>query len=431
MNILIKNTRVLTMEEPVCIVEDTNVGISEDNILFVGDIPDGFSADEVLDGKDKLVMPGLVNAHTHIGMSLFRNYAEDLAFWPWLTEKILPLEEHLIPEHVYAGSLLSQVEMIRFGVTSFADMYFFMDETARATEKSGMRGLLARSVVSGDEQDKKLREMLDLHKNWHNKANGRISVCASPHAIYSCNKEYIREIIAEAKTRNMLIHTHLSETTQEVDDCKREHGMSPVEYLESLGMFELKTMGAHGIYLSSKDMDLLKTYDVSVINNPTSNLKLGNGFAPVKQLLEKGVNVALGTDGSASNNNLNLMEEMNLAGILNKGVEKDSTVVSSVQAVSMATINGAKAMGLEKVGKLLPGWKADMIMIDLNRPHYFPRFELIASLVYSAQASDVDTVIIDGKIIMKNREILTVDVEKACFECERMAKDLVRRGGVR
>lgn len=431
MKILIKNARVLTMEEPLCVKENTNIGIEGDRISFVGEIPNDFVADETIDGKDKLVMPGLVNAHTHIGMSLFRNYAEDLAFWPWLTEKILPLEEHLIPEHVYAGSLLSQAEMIRFGVTSFADMYFFMDETAKATQKSGMRALLARSVVSGDKQDEKLQESLEFHKNWHGRENGRIRVCASPHAIYSCNKAYIQEIIEEAKKREMMVHTHLSETVQEVENCKAEHGMSPVEYLESLGLFDLKTMAAHGVYLSDQDMDILQRCGVSIINNPTSNLKLGNGFAPIHRLLSKKVNVALGTDGSASNNNLNLMEEMNLAGILNKGVERDSTVVPSTEVVKMGTRNGAKAMGLYDVGKLIPGWKADMILIDLNRPHYFPRFQLVASLVYSAQASDVDTVIIDGNVVMKQRELLTIDMEKACFECEKMANDLVRRGSAR
>ncbi len=428
MKILIKHVRCLTMEEPIEIQENINVGIENNAIAFVGEIPKDFVADEVIDGKDKLLMPGLVNAHTHIAMSLFRNYAEDVAFWPWLTEKILPLEDYLIPEHVYAGSLLSQAEMIRFGITAFADMYFFMNETARATQKSGMRALLARSVVSGAEQDKKLQESLDLYDDWNGKENGRITVCASPHAIYSCNELYLKEIREEAMKRNMMIHIHLCETTKEVSDCMAEKECSPVAYLERIGMFDLHTMAAHGVYLSEEDMDILKKYDVSIVNNPTSNLKLGNGFAPIHQLLQKDVNVALGTDGSASNNNLNLFEEMHLAGILNKGVHLDSTVVSSKQVVKMATVNGAKAMQLDKVGKIKKGWKADMILIDLNKPHYFPRFQLIPSLIYSAQASDVDTVIIDGKIVMKNCEILTIDVEKACSECEKMAKDLVQRG---
>ncbi|WP_454959540.1 amidohydrolase [Filifactor alocis] len=427
MKILIKNVSCLTMEEPISIKENTNVGIQEGRIAFVGDVPDDFHADEVLDGRDKLLMPGLVNAHTHIAMSLFRNYAEDVAFWPWLTEKILPLEEHLIPEHVYAGSLLSQAEMIRFGITSFADMYFFMDETAKATELSGMRGLLARSVVSGDKQEEKLRESLEFHDNWNGRADGRIMVCSAPHAIYSCNGEYLQQIIHESTKRDMRIHIHLSESKKEVEDCINQYGVSPVEYLKQLGMFDLPTMIAHGVYLSEQDMDILKECHVSVVNNPTSNLKLGNGFAPIHELLTKGVNVALGTDGSASNNNLNLFEEVHLAGILNKGVHLDSTVVPSTDVVKMATINGARAMGLEKVGQITPGWKADMILIDLNQPHFFPRFQLIPSLIYSAQASDVHTVIIDGKIVMKDREILTFDLEKACFECERMAKDLVDR----
>lgn len=425
-NILIKNVDCLTLTEPVKIIKKTNVGISDNLISFVGKIPAGFKHDEIIDGKNKLLMPGLINAHTHLAMSLFRNYAEDVDFWTWLNDKILPAEEKLNRENVYWGSILSIAEMIKSGTTSFADMYFFTEETAKAVEETGIRAMISRSVVSGENSDKKLKESLDIFDKYNNTADERITVCSAPHAIYSCDEIFLKEVIAESKKRNMQIHIHLSETEEEVNNCKTKHLMYPAEYLQNLGMFDLKTMVAHGVYLTDKEMDILKKYDVSVIHNPGSNLKLGNGIAPVVKMLKKGLNVALGTDGAASNNNLNMFEEIYLATVLQKGIMKNSIAIKGIDAIKMATVNGARAMSLNNIGTVEKGNIADLILIDTDKPHFYPKFDLISDLVYSSQAGDTDTVIVNGKILMKHGKLLTIDIERVYFEIEKQAEKLLK-----
>ncbi|MGF7058121.1 amidohydrolase [Brassicibacter mesophilus] len=426
MNILIKNALVLTLSDNDRILENTKIAIEGQYIKHVGEVPADFKADRVIDANNKLVMPGLVNSHTHIAMSLFRNYADDLPFWPWLTEKIWPLEAKLTAEHVYWGSMLSVAEMIRSGITCFADMYFFMDETARSVEESGMRASLCRGLAGDENGDQKLEETRLFFNNWHRKGDGRINILAGPHAPYTCNPEYLHKVIDLAKDLNTGVHIHLSESKKEVEDSYSNYGKSPIKHVYDIGLFELPTIAAHCVHISDEDIDILAENNVSVANNPGSNLKLGNGFAPVEKMLKKGVNVALGTDGSSSNNNLNMFEEINLAAIINKAVNFDTTSVPAITALKMATINGAKAVGLEsEIGTIEAGKKADIIFIDLNKPHFYPRYNLVSSLAYSAQASDVHTVIIDGKIVMENYEIKTIDLEKVIYNAERSAKGLI------
>lgn len=429
MKILIKNTDLLTMADEDQILYNVNISIDSGSITHIGDIPNDFTPEKIIDGREKLVMPGFVNSHTHVAMSVFRNYADDLSFWAWLTEKILPLEEKLIPQDIYWGSMLSIAEMLQSGITSFADMYFFMDETAKAVSQSGIRASLTRGLV-GDESEgqSKIEEAIEFYKNWHGKDNGRITVDAAPHAPYTCSPKYINMIIEMAKKYNMRIHIHLSESKKEVENSYEKYNKSPIAHVNDLGLFELPTMAAHCLYVSNEDIDILADKGVHVLNNPASNLKLGNGFAPIDRLLKSGVNVALGTDGASSNNSQNMFKEISLAGLINKGVNNDSNCVKAITALKIATINGAKALGLDdSIGTIEVGKKADIILIDMKKAHLYPKHNAVSAMVYSAQGSDVDTVIIDGKVVMENREIKTIDIEKVMYNVEKHAKELIKR----
>jgi len=426
MNILIKNTRILTLatEKPEIILGD--LGIENGMIVFIGESNASFTAKKIIDGSNALIMPGLINAHTHSSMSLMRNYADDLPFWPWLTEKIWPIEEHLTGEDCYWGAMLSIAEMIRSGITTFADMYFYMDDVAKAVDKTGIRANLSRGLVGGVDEDAKLKEAVEFKEKWHDSSNGRIRVELAPHAPYTCNAALMRRILEKSKVLDTRIHIHLSESKKEVEDSFRIHGKSPVQNLLEQKVFERPTFAVHCVHLSDEDIKILAENNVSVVNNPGSNMKLGNGFAPIQKLLEAGVNVALGTDGSSSNNNLNMFEEMNLAALVNKSIDADTTVVPAYTALKMGTINGAVALGIDQeVGTLEIGKKADLILIDLEKPHFYPRLNLVASLVYSAQASDVKTVICDGKILMENREILVFNEQEVFKKANDCAKRLI------
>ncbi|PID55518.1 N-ethylammeline chlorohydrolase [candidate division KSB3 bacterium] len=427
MNILLNKGHILTMEGDSPQVIQGCVGIRDDKIVFAGTAPEDFKADRIIDASDSLIMPGLVNAHTHISMSLFRHYADDLDFWDWLFGRILPVEEKLTAEDAYWGAMLGLCEMIRGGITCFADMYMFMDRVASAAETSGIRARLSRGLTfSGPEDLAKLDQVREVHKNWHGRGQGRIAIDIAPHAIYTCPPEYLEKCTALSRELDTCIHIHLSESRKEVADCYEQYGKSPVALLRDIGLFSRKTYAAHCVHLSDEDMDILKEYKVGVMNNPCSNMKLGNGFAPVRRLLEKGVTVALGSDGPASNNNLSIFEEMNLAALVNKGVEENSTVVSAYTALKMATIDGAKVLGLDHItGSIKEGKKADLIMIDLNVPHFFPRNNLVAGLVYAGQGSDVKTLICNGKIIMEDRKILTLDEKEIFREAEACCRRLI------
>ncbi|WDV46141.1 amidohydrolase [Clostridiaceae bacterium M8S5] len=427
MNILIKNVNILTMtEENKTIIGD--IAIVNKIIKHIGDVPETFKADKIINGDNKLAMPGLVNSHTHIAMSLFRNYADDLPFWEWLTEKIWPVENKLKPEHTYWGSMLSIAEMIKSGITCFADMYFFMDETAKAINQTGIRASICRGLAGNKNEG---LEKIDINKklymDYHKKGDGRITVMFGPHAPYTCDPYYLQKTIEVAKELNTGIHIHLSESEKEIEDSIKAYGKSPIQHVNDLGLFDCHTLAAHCVHLSDRDIEIIRDKNVHVANNPGSNLKLGNGFARIDKLLKEGVNIALGTDGSSSNNNLNMFEEINLAALINKGVNKDPISVSAYTSLKMATINGAKALMLEKeIGTLEEGKKADLILVDLNKPHFYPKFNLISAMAYSAQASDVDTVIVDGKILMENTEFKTLDIEKIQYNASRCAEELVK-----
>lgn len=425
---LIKNIDLVPINGKDEVIRNTNIYIKDNEIIHIGEIRDDIEVERIIDGKHKIAMPGLINSHTHIGMSLLRNFADDLPLHDWLTKKIWPTEANLTSRDVHWGSLLSMVEMIQGGTTAFCDMYFFMDEVGNGLEESGMRGVLTRGLIEDEGAKRKLDETRELFKNYHGKGNGRIKVMVAPHAPYTCSPDFLKESFKLAKELNTGIHIHLSETRKEVEDSFNLHGKSPIRHVYDLGLLDIHTIGAHCVHVDDDDIEIIKEKGLIPVNNPGSNLKLASGFAPIDKMLKKGIPVALGTDGSSSNNNLNMFEEINLASIVNKAVNLDAVSVPAIEALKMGTINGAKALDLEKeTGSIELGKKADLILIDTDKPHLYPHHNIISSLAYGVQASDVDTVIVDGKIIMEKREIKTLDVEKIKFMAEKHAKDLVNR----
>ncbi|HOV78551.1 MAG TPA: amidohydrolase [Bacillota bacterium] len=415
-NILIRGATVLTMESSDSVFEDGEIAIAGDRIASAGprgSAPEGFSPEKIIDGSGKVVMPGFVNSHTHAAMTLFRGYADDMPLMKWLSEKIWPAEERLQPEDIYWGTMLCCLEMIKSGTTSFADMYFEMDMVARAVEECGMRACLSRGMIGvAPTARKAVEESAALVEQWHGGANGRIRVMFGPHAPYTCPPDYLKEVIGLAGRYGVGIHMHVSETGDEVEQIKSMYGTSPVKYLDSLGLFELPVLAAHCVHLDESDIEILASKKVGIAHCPESNMKLASGVSPVARLINSGAPVGLGTDGAASNNNLDMFEEMHCASLLQKVTAGDPTVLPSYTALKLATAGGAQAIGFPDLGLLKPGMKADLIMIEFNKPHLCPRHDVMAHLVYSARSADVDTVVIDGEIVMEGRKVLTMDEDE-------------------
>ncbi len=428
MKILIKDVSLLNMIDED-IKSNMNVIIEGNRIIYVGkELKEDIKVEKIIDGNNKLLMPGLVNGHTHVGMSLLRNYADDLPLMKWLEEKIWPEEAKLTSEDVYWGSLLSMIEMIENGATSFCDMYFFMDAVGEAAEKIGMRTVLTRGMTENPSDPmKSINETRDLYKQWNNKNNGLITVMVAPHSPYTCGTDFLKTCVDLAKELDTGIHIHLSETKKEVEDSIKEFGMTPIKRMDSIGMFDVHTIAAHCVHVTEEDMLLMKEKNVYPVNNPGSNLKLASGFAPVQRMLDLEIPVSLGTDGASSNNNLNMFEEINLAALVNKAVNLDALSVGAFDALKMGTINGAKALNFKGVGSIEEGNIADVILIDLDKPHLYPRHNMTSALAYTVQGSDVDTVIIDGNIVMENREFKNIDVDEVKYMVEKLGKDLINR----
>lgn len=426
--IVINNVTVLPMDGKNDIIRNTDVYIHEDRIYKIGKTDKMVKIDRVIDGKNMILMPGLVNAHTHIAMSLLRNYADDLPLHEWLNEKIWPIEAKMNEEDIYWGSMITIAEMISSGTTTFCDMYDFMEMVAKAVDETGVRGVLSYGAIERPGQnDAKIERYRNFYRNCHGMSDGRVRVMIAPHAPYTCSDEYILRLKALADELGVGIHIHLSETEKEVNDSRMEYGMSPIQRMNDIGLFDTPTIAAHCVHVDDTDIQIIKDKNVFPVNNPTSNLKLASGFAPVEKMLNAGILVALGTDGSSSNNNVNMFEEIHLASILNKAVNKDATSVSAYQVLEMATINGAKALGLAgEIGSIEEGKKADLILINTNKPHLQPLNNEISAIAYSAQASDVDTVIVDGKILMESRKFMTLDVEKVMKHTKKCVEVLMK-----
>ena len=381
--------------------------------MSVGKRPEGFSEDRVIDGKDRLAIPGLVNCHTHSYMSFMRNVADDLSFMDWLFGTIDPIEQQMTDEDTYWGACLAIIEMMKSGTTCFNDMQMNIHQTTRAVKESGMRAVISRGLVgSGNDEAGRIRLNQAYEERDAAADCDRLTFMLGPHAPYTCDDGFMRIVSEEAKKNNMRIHVHLSESESEIEQIKEKYHCTPIEMAEKNGLFDVPAVAAHCVQITESDMDILRKKNVSVVTNPASNMKLGNGFAPVPEMLEKGINVCIGTDGAASNNSLNLFHEMSLLALIHKGVAKTPQCISAKETIRIATINGAKALGLEKeIGSIEEGKKADIAILNLNTPSLTPRNNLIAGLSYSANGSEVETVIIDGKITMEERKILTMDEE--------------------
>ena len=411
----IKNGIFLTMDERQPVLRGTMV-VRDGVIESIGEADaSALEGCEIIDGTHRLYMPGLVNTHSHLAMSLLRGYADDLALQVWLEEKMWPNEAKFTENDVNWASQLSMLEMLKSGTTCFVDMYDFMHVVARNAETAGMRAVLTRGMIGlvpPEQQRAKLAEARDFAKAWHNRAEGRIRAMISPHAAYTCPPDFIEQSVALAEELDLPIHTHMSETLREVEDNVREYGARPVAHLERLGVFSRPCLVAHAVHLNDDEIAILARHDVRVSHNPGSNLKLASGIARVPDLIRAGVKVSLGTDSSASNNNLDMFEEIRLAALLHKGVSGDPTAVPASTALHMGTLGGAESLWLERVGALKPGWKADFIALDIDQPHYYPHTDFVSHVVYSASSKDVTDVWVDGRRLLENGEPTTLDEEK-------------------
>ncbi|MDF1498622.1 MAG: amidohydrolase [Patescibacteria group bacterium] len=429
-DIIIKNGVILTINDYDEIIYDGAIVVKKDKIIDLGkysDIKNRYKPKKEINAKGCVVMPGLVNTHTHLAMSIFKGLADDLPLDKWLSEHIFPAEEKFVDEEFcHWGTKLALAEMILSGTTTFCDMYFFEKETGRVAEEVGVRGVIGEGIVSkfGNENDifeNKLKLTKELLSEFEN--SSLVSIAIEPHSCYTCGKEILVKSKEFAKKNNLLYIIHLAETKKEFDDIKNEFGFSPVEYLDKIGVLNEKTLAAHCVWLSDKDIKILKERKVNISHCPESNMKLASGISPIAKLLKNSINVSLGTDGSASNNNLNMFSEMNCAAKLAKVSTLDSTVLSAKEIVRMATIEGAKVLGMEnEIGSLEIGKKSDIIILDFNQPHLVPVYDYYSHLVYSVCGSDVKSSIINGKIIMEKRKILTFDVKETMRKANAIAK---------
>ncbi|MBA4602600.1 amidohydrolase [Thermoactinomyces mirandus] len=422
---------LITMKEGEEVIKRGAMAVEGSAITYVGAVPSEeilSTYDEVVECEGRALMPGLINTHGHAAMSLLRGYADDLPLQTWLEEKMWPLEAKFTGRQVYAGTALSVIEMIKSGTTCFVDMYDHMDQVGQVVLESGMRARLCRGsigLVSEAEQLEKLREAVQFARDWNRQADGRITTMLAPHAPYTCPPDYIRKFVDKAAELNLPLHTHLSETVREVEQNVADYGLRPVEHLRQLGFFDLPSLVAHAVHLTDEEIDVLADYDVKVAHNPGSNLKLGSGIAPVPKMLEKGMRPGLGTDGAASNNNLDMLEEVHLAAMIHKGINEDPVAVPALTALKMGTLYGAECVFLEQeIGSLEVGKKADFIIIDLSGPHMQPLHDVVSHMVYSASRNDILDVYIDGKPVMRNRELLTIDEEKVIFEANQAFQEI-------
>ena len=411
MGIVIKNTLAILPQGAEDGIQETSIYIEGDKIAAIGDAPEGFTEDKVIDGKDKLVIPGLINCHTHSYMSFMRNVADDLSFMDWLFGTIDPIEQQMTDEDTYWGANLAIIEMMKSGTTCFNDMQMNIHQTTRAVKESGMRAVICRGLVgSGNDEAGQMRLRQAYEERDAARDCDRLTFRLGPHAPYTCDDAFLKIVAQEAKKENMGIHVHLSESVSEIEQIQEKYGCTPIALAEKCGIFDVPAIAAHCVQVTEEDMDILVRKNVSVVTNPASNMKLGNGFAPIGRMLEKGINICLGTDGAASNNCLNMFHELSLLTLIHKGTGKTPQCVSAKEGFRIATINGARALGLEKeIGSIEVGKKADLAILDLNTPSLTPRNNLIAGLSYSANGSEVDTVIINGQITMENRRILTMN----------------------
>lgn len=408
---------ITTVAEDGVSKEHQYVLVEDKYIKSISDEKPEGSFDRVICGKDRILMPALYNCHAHAAMTLFRGYGEDMPLQKWLFDRIFPAEDLLTERAVYDGSMLACLEMIRNGIVSFTDMYFFNAQTIKAVMETGMKANIGRCLQSFDpsvtkETDARYAEAVALHKEWHNAADGRIKMDMSLHAEYTIQPQVCVYAAEYAKEHDLGMHIHLSETESEHrEGMERRGGKTPARFFYDLGVFDVRTTAAHCVWVTDEDMDIMREKGVYAAHNPTSNLKLGSGIMRTQRMHEKGVNIVLGTDGAASNNRLDIFREMNLAAILQKGSDRVCDSMSAADFLPMATVNGARSQGREDCGRLAEGYRADLILVDMDAINNIPCYAPLNAVMYSATGSDVRMTMADGVILYENGVFTTVDVE--------------------
>ena len=417
MDTLFSHVSVVTMDARMSVWIDAFVGVTDGKISYLGKKPPEEKPGQIIDGTGMVMMPGLINCHTHLPMALLRGYADDLVLQTWLKDYIFPREEHLDARAVKAATLLGIAECLRFGVTSVSDMYYFDEAIAEAVAESGIKANLSRgtSMFLGDEFDFETfpacRELVELHEKWHGYDNGRIQIECSIHGEYTSTYQ-LWDALAEYAINNRLgMHVHLSETKTEHDACVEKYGLTPAQLLDCHHVFDSRAIAAHCVHLTGDDMRLLARRGVSAVHCPVSNLKLASGCADVMGMVKAGMNVCLGTDSVASNNNLDLFEEIKACALMAKGKTGDPTAVPAEAALMMATVCGARAQGREKeCGQIAVGLDADLILLDFNQPHLIPCHNILSNLVYAASGHDVVLTMVRGKILYFAGKYFTIDL---------------------
>ena len=426
-DILITHGTILTMDSDGRGVEDGAVAVRADRIVAIGKAEElqAFRTSREIDARGGIVMPGLVNTHTHAAMTCFRGLADDMPLMTWLNDHIFPAEAKLDAHMVYSGTLLACAEMIRSGITCFCDMYLFEGAVAEAAKSAAMRAVVGEVLYDFPSPnygpiESGFAYTQELIDKWRDDA--LITIAVEPHSPYLCSAELLRQADAISLEHQVPLVIHVSETASEVDKSLAERGKTPVAYLADLGILSPRLLACHCVVLKPGDMDLLKNFGVKVAHNPESNMKLASGIAPVPEMIRQGICVGLGTDGCASNNNLDIFSEMDTAAKLHKVNLLDPTVMNAETVVYMATAEGAKALGLQGItGSLEPGKRADIIVIDMDKPHLTPMYSPYSHLVYAVKADDVATSIINGRVVMEDRRLLTLDMEGVMADVNRIS----------
>lgn len=420
---------ITIIDDQFKVKEHAYVGVLEDRIAYIGDKMPEEDFGEVYDGKGKLLMSGFFDTHGHCPMTLLRGYGENMSLNDWLFKKIFPFEDQLNEEAVYNSVLMSMAEAMKFGIVSISDMYYFMDQVCDAFLDSGMKGNVSRSVSffeDGDFMENfRAAEMIHCYEKYHGAGDGRIKVDMSLHSEYTTTEPCCKAVADYAKKVGTGMQVHVSETENEVKECIERHGMTPVKYLAETGAFDVPTIAAHCVWLTDEDFDILKEKNVTVAVNPISNLKLASGVCNVPKLFEKGINVTIGTDGVASNNSLNFLEEMKVFALLSKMQFKDPEAITPEQTLRAATVNGALAQGRTDCGLVKEGYKADLIVMDIDQPNMRPVHDLLTNILYSACSGDIKMTMVDGKILYENGEYKTIDIATVMDNVDRCTQEIL------
>jgi len=428
-DILIKNGTILTMDAQNSVIKNGVLGTNGDTISYIGtDDKEEFQTRKIIDAKGGLILPGLINGHTHAAMSLFRGLADDLPLMEWLNNYIFPAESRMDGDFVFTGTLLACAEMIMSGTTTFCDMYLFEEEVARAAKEAGVRSLVGEVLYDFDSPNYgPIENGLMYTESLINKWQGDplVSIAVEPHSLFTCSPDLLTAANDLASKYNVPLIIHLAESASEVDEVKKRYGKGPVEHLKAVGILGPHLIADHCVHLEEKDIKILAENGVKAIHNPESNMKLASGIAPVPDMLANHLTVGLGTDGCASNNNLDLFAEMDMAAKLHKINTMDTTVMDALTVMRMATVEGAKALGMGEItGSLEEGKKADVIILDTRKPHLTPMYNPVSHLVYAARGNDVSHSIINGRLVMEDRKLLTIDLYEIMEKAREKSRDV-------